>query len=106
MFHDTYGVYANFNGGVSLYRLILPYIEKGVEASMPYANATPVKTFICPSRRTSVQPWADYAGSFTISQQMTDTDAASDPTLAVLRRSTTCTVFDVPGAMGKSVTLT
>src|SRR5437879_4423694 len=51
--HDAYGSFANFSGGLSLYRQILPYIEKSVEATIDYADAAPIKTYICPSRRTS-----------------------------------------------------
>src|SRR5438477_12972113 len=43
MYHDDHGKFANVGAAAvsSVYRQILPYIEKGAEATMPYANATP-----------------------------------------------------------------
>jgi prepilin-type N-terminal cleavage/methylation domain-containing protein len=97
-YHDANGKFANFTGGRSLYRQILPYIEKSVEATIGYADATPIKTYICPSRRSSALPWADYAGGFTARQQMTQADANADPELLVFF-TTAVTILD-PAANG------
>jgi prepilin-type N-terminal cleavage/methylation domain-containing protein len=83
-YHDVHGKFADFGGGRSVYRQILPYIEKDVEATVGYADAPPIKTYVCPSRRSSARPWADYAGGFTPRQQMTQADADADPELNVL----------------------
>jgi prepilin-type N-terminal cleavage/methylation domain-containing protein len=97
-YHDAHGQFVNFAGGISVYRQILPYIEKSAEATISYADAPPIKTYICPSRRSSVRPWADYAGGFTPRQQMTQADADSDPVLNVL--FTTADTIHDPGAAG------
>src|SRR5437773_11579383 len=69
-FHDTYRKFPSVatSGGRSIFRVLLPYIEQGalVKTSaglitnvndptsfandVTYANAPPVKTFVCPSR--------------------------------------------------------
>src|SRR5262249_59321268 len=108
MYHDTYGKFANAAGGgaggSSVYRQILPYIEKGVEATIPYASATPIKTYICPTRRTSVLPWTDYANGFTPRQQMQTSDGAIDAEMNV-HLTITATVFDTPGAQASTTNL-
>jgi prepilin-type N-terminal cleavage/methylation domain-containing protein len=108
MYHDAYGKFANAAGGgaggSSVYRQILPYIEKGVEATINYANATPIKTYICPTRRTSVLPWTDYTNAFTPRQQMTSAVVGNDPELDVHLRIT-ATVFDTPGAQGSTTNM-
>jgi prepilin-type N-terminal cleavage/methylation domain-containing protein/prepilin-type processing-associated H-X9-DG protein len=80
-YHDTYGSFAGstFTGGHSEYRLILPWIEQDVQNTVTYAQAAPIKTFICPGRRGTTQPWADYAGGFSPQQQIpsSSTDATS-----------------------------
>jgi prepilin-type N-terminal cleavage/methylation domain-containing protein len=95
-YHDAHGTFGDFTGGRSVYRDILPYIEKDVEATIGYAVAPPIKTYICPSRRSSGRPWADYAGAFTPRQQMTQADADSDPVLNVLF-TTAATIHDPAG---------
>jgi hypothetical protein len=108
MYHNDYGKFANATGGgaggSSVYRQILPYIEKTVEATIPYANATPIKTYICPSRRTSLRPWTDYSAGFSQRQQMTAADGAIDGEMNVLLTKA-ATVFDTPGAQGSTTTL-
>src|SRR5262245_28446621 len=89
-FHDTNKKFPNFtvNGGRSAFRILLPYLEQGVMVSssggaisdvnnatafandVTYAQAPPIKVFICPTRRSSARPWADYAGAFTPEQQL------------------------------------
>jgi prepilin-type N-terminal cleavage/methylation domain-containing protein len=80
-YHDANGSFAKawFSGGHSEYRLILPWIEQDNQNTVTYAQASPIKTFICPSRRGSNMQWADYAGAFSPQQQIpsTNTDAAS-----------------------------
>src|SRR4029077_15683539 len=106
-FGISHGMYHNVNakcstppgagaGGSSVYRQILPYIEKTVESTIAYADAKPIKTYICPSRRTSFVPWADYAAGFTPRQQMTTSDGAIDADMNALL-TVAATVFDVPG---------
>jgi prepilin-type N-terminal cleavage/methylation domain-containing protein/prepilin-type processing-associated H-X9-DG protein len=98
-FHDSNGYYAGFSGSTSAYRTLLPYIEAGTSVNVPYPNAAPIKTFICPARRGTSLPWSDYSGGFTPRQQMTAADAAKDPQLAVLFQATTVTILD-PGGLG------
>ena len=45
-------------------------IEQGLQLTIAYADAKPIKTFICPSRRGTSEPWADYAGAFSVLQQI------------------------------------
>jgi len=40
---------------------LLPYIEQQNQVGVSIANAKPIKTLICPSRRPSTQAWMDYA---------------------------------------------
>jgi prepilin-type N-terminal cleavage/methylation domain-containing protein len=98
-FHDANGKFTKFGGGSSVYRQILPYVEKGVEATIDYATAPAIKTYICPGRRNSTLAWADYAGGFTPRQQMTSANGASDPELAIIFLTTTVTIHD-PGSSG------
>src|SRR5262245_56452664 len=108
MYHDTNGKFSGPTGvgagGLSVYRQILPYIEKTVEASVAFPDAKPIKTYICPSRRTSVQAWSDYAAGFTPRQQMQTSDGAIDAEMNALL-TVAATVFDVPGALGGTTTL-
>jgi prepilin-type N-terminal cleavage/methylation domain-containing protein/prepilin-type processing-associated H-X9-DG protein len=121
-FHDTNGKFPPVStaGGRSIYRTLLPYIEQGVMVTssggmitntsdatsfandVRYANAPPLKVFICPSRRSSTLPWADYAGAFTPLQQVPGT-AADDPTFADPQWAplrTAYSLMDVPGGVG------
>jgi prepilin-type N-terminal cleavage/methylation domain-containing protein len=102
-FHDAHGYYAGFSGSTSAYRSLLPYIEQDLSVNVHYPNASPIKTFICPSRRGPTQPWCDYAGGFTPRQQMTAADAASDPQLAILFLAGTGTILDPGGTSGVSM---
>jgi prepilin-type N-terminal cleavage/methylation domain-containing protein len=95
-FHDANSKFVDFAGGRSVYRQILPYIEKGVEVTIGYSDAVPIKTYICPSRRSSARPWADYAGGFTPRQQMTQADADADPELNAFF-TTAATIHDPAG---------
>jgi prepilin-type N-terminal cleavage/methylation domain-containing protein len=122
-FHDTHGSFPAVwsSGGRNFYRTLLPYIEQSVMVKssgglitnvndanafvndIRYANAPPIKIFICPSRRGTSLPFADYAGAFTPLQQVPGT-AAEDPTFAdpqwePFRRAYSLT--DVPGAAGR-----
>jgi prepilin-type N-terminal cleavage/methylation domain-containing protein/prepilin-type processing-associated H-X9-DG protein len=74
-------------GGHAEYRVILPYIEQGVQQTITYADAQPIAVFICPSRRSSAQPWADYATGFSVLQQIPSNP--TDPTLIALSKATT-----------------
>ena len=74
-------------GGHAEYRVILPYIEQGVQQTIAYADAQPIAVFICPSRRSSAQPWADYATGFSVLQQIPSNP--TDPTLIALSKATT-----------------
>jgi prepilin-type N-terminal cleavage/methylation domain-containing protein/prepilin-type processing-associated H-X9-DG protein len=108
MYADTNGKYSNAAGvgagGFSVYRQILPYIEKGIEAAIPATGAPPIKTYICPSRRTAVLPWVDYSSGFTPRQQMATSDGAIDADMNT-HLTLTATVFDVPGALGGVTTV-
>jgi prepilin-type N-terminal cleavage/methylation domain-containing protein len=83
-FHDAYGRFAGsrITGAHAEYRFVLPWIEQDVQRTIAYANAAPIKTFICPSRRGTSQQWADYAGAFSIKQQIPSPPPVpqSDPT--------------------------
>jgi prepilin-type processing-associated H-X9-DG protein len=125
-FHDQNGSFPSLwtSGGRSPYRTLLPYIEQGVMVTssggvitnvndaasfandIRYAAAPPIKIFICPGRRSTAQPWSDYAGAFTPLQQVPGT-AAEDPTFGdagwvALRNAHSLT--DIPG--GVKLTLT
>src|SRR5262245_56495667 len=100
-FHDTHGSFPPVStaGGRSIYRTLLPYIEQSVTVTssgglitnvndansfandVRYADAPPLKVFICPGRLDSSRPYADYAGAFTPLQQVPGT-AAEDPSFA------------------------
>jgi prepilin-type N-terminal cleavage/methylation domain-containing protein/prepilin-type processing-associated H-X9-DG protein len=71
-FHEANGFFAGsqVTGGHAVYRVILPWIEQGSSTDIPYAQAGVIKTFICPSRRGTTQPWADYASGFSPQQQI------------------------------------
>src|SRR5262249_6052998 len=71
-YHEVYGYFAasKLSGGHAEYRFILPYIEQDTQNTIAYASAKPIKTFICPSRRNSDQQYADYAGAFSVLQQI------------------------------------
>jgi prepilin-type N-terminal cleavage/methylation domain-containing protein/prepilin-type processing-associated H-X9-DG protein len=86
-YHDSYRhfVASYISGGHSEYRLILPWIEQGVQNSVTYVQAAPIPTFICPSRRGNDQQWADYAGGFSPLQQMPAT--GTDPRVIALRQA-------------------
>jgi prepilin-type N-terminal cleavage/methylation domain-containing protein/prepilin-type processing-associated H-X9-DG protein len=119
-FHETYGYFAGskITGGHSEYRWVLPWIEQDAQNTIAYASAKPIKTFICPSRRGSDQPYADYAGAFSVLQQIPSatTDPglwASDPRVAALSKAYTIldnggrnlTIGRVSNADGTSRTL-
>jgi prepilin-type N-terminal cleavage/methylation domain-containing protein/prepilin-type processing-associated H-X9-DG protein len=100
-YHDTYKRFPGsvVTGGHAEYRVILPWIEQGVQQTVPYADAKPIATFICPSRRSTAQPWADYATAFSVKQQIPS--GSSDPILAALAQATT--ILD-NGSIGLTVT--
>jgi prepilin-type N-terminal cleavage/methylation domain-containing protein len=98
-FHDANGYYAGFTGSLSAYRTLLPYIEQDASVTVHYANAAPIKTFICPGRRGTSLPWSDYAGGFTPRQQMVLPYTGTDPQMAVLSQATTVTILD-PSTLG------
>jgi prepilin-type N-terminal cleavage/methylation domain-containing protein/prepilin-type processing-associated H-X9-DG protein len=98
-YHDSNGYFAGFSGGNSAYRELLPFIEQSASANVYYANATPIKTFICPARRGTALPWSDYAGGFTPRQQMALPYMGNDPQMTVLSQATTVTILD-PGGLG------
>ena len=87
-------------GGHAEYRVILPYIEQGMQQTITYAEAQPIAVFICPSRRSSAQPWADYATGFSVLQQIPNNP--TDPTLKALSKATT--ILD-NGSAGVTMTL-
>jgi prepilin-type N-terminal cleavage/methylation domain-containing protein/prepilin-type processing-associated H-X9-DG protein len=80
-YHDTYKKFPSsvVSGGHSEYRIILPWIEQGVQQTITYANAAPIAVFICPGRRSGSLPWADYATGFSVLQQVPSNTA--DPAL-------------------------
>ena len=114
-FHDAYGSFPNVStaGGRSVYRTILPYLEQGVQVKssgglitntndansfandIRYADAGPVKIYICPGRRSTIKPWADYAGAFTPLQQVPNPLPAGDAEWLAL--SVAHSLMDVPG---------
>src|SRR5262249_7431963 len=49
-----------------------------------YANAPPIKIFICPTRRGTSKPFCDYAGAFTPLQQVPSTDPQFTKTYSLL----------------------
>jgi prepilin-type N-terminal cleavage/methylation domain-containing protein len=112
-FHEVNGCFAGsqLSGGHSAYRLIMPWIEQGSSADITYAAAGPIKTFICPSRRGTSQPWSDYASGFSPLQQIPA--GSTDPDL--IRLSTAFSILDnggknlglanITGADGTSHTL-
>jgi prepilin-type N-terminal cleavage/methylation domain-containing protein len=102
-YHDAYGAFptALYSGSKSVYRMILPYIEQDANVNTLYPNAAPIKTFICPSRRGTNMPWADYAGSFSVQQQIPA--GYSDPDLA--RVQATNSGFTVLDSGGYNVNL-
>jgi prepilin-type N-terminal cleavage/methylation domain-containing protein/prepilin-type processing-associated H-X9-DG protein len=97
---DTYKYFAgsNITGGHSEYRYIMPWIEQGLQATITYAAATPVKIFICPGRRSTAQPWADYAGAFSPLQQIPSN--TTDPDLKKLT-----TAYSILDNGGKNLSL-
>jgi prepilin-type N-terminal cleavage/methylation domain-containing protein/prepilin-type processing-associated H-X9-DG protein len=86
-YHDVYGFFASSaaSGGKSIYRMILPWIEQQNAANVTYAQAAPIKTFICPSRRGTSQQWSDYAAGFTPLQQIPT--PTTDPQLLALSKA-------------------
>jgi hypothetical protein len=67
-----------------------------------YANAPPIKIFICPTRRGTNKPWMDYAGAFTPLQQVPGN--STDPDLQAL--SQTWSLTDVPsGGVGRTLNM-
>jgi prepilin-type N-terminal cleavage/methylation domain-containing protein len=114
-FHDTNGKFppVSTSGGRSIYRTLLPYIEQSVMVNssgglisdpnnaasfandVTYAKAPGLKVFVCPSRRGTDKPWADYAGAFTPLQQVPSPLPANDPQWAAL--ANTYSLLDSPG---------
>ena len=94
-YHDTYGYFASSaaSGGKAIYRMIMPWIEQQTAATVPYANAPVIKTFICPSRRGTSLPWSDYAAGFTPLQQVPSN--SPDPQIRALSRADS--VLDTAG---------
>ncbi len=65
-YHDANSVLPNENGSASFYTLILPYVEQGNQTAVLQTGGapSPVKIFICPSRRSiSAGPVDDYAAA-------------------------------------------
>ena len=85
-FHDANGYFASssVSGGRSIYRVILPWIEQDANANTTYANASAIKTFICPSRRGTTQQWSDYASGFSPQQQIPNSPPPDDLQLRAL----------------------
>jgi prepilin-type N-terminal cleavage/methylation domain-containing protein/prepilin-type processing-associated H-X9-DG protein len=83
-YHDTYGYFAGsgITGSRSVYRLVLPWIEQDANVNTVYADAKPIKIFICPSRRGTGQQWSDYASGFSPQQQIPS--GTTDPELLAL----------------------
>jgi prepilin-type N-terminal cleavage/methylation domain-containing protein/prepilin-type processing-associated H-X9-DG protein len=88
-YHDVYRGFPGtvITGGHAEYRVILPWIEQGVQQTITYADAQPIATFICPGRRSTSMPWADYATGFSVLQQIPSNP--TDPTLVKLANATT-----------------
>jgi prepilin-type N-terminal cleavage/methylation domain-containing protein len=98
-FHDANKKFPTIstNGSRSIFRVLLPYLEQGVMVKssgglitdtstagatafandVTYANAPPLKIFVCPSRRGTDQAYCDYSGAFSPQQQIPTTDPAS-----------------------------
>jgi prepilin-type processing-associated H-X9-DG protein len=119
-YHESYGYFAGskITGGHAEYRWILPWIEQGAQNTIAYASAKPIKTFICPTRRGSDQQYADYAGGFSVLQQIPSATTApglwaSDSRVAALSAAYTIldngsknlTIGQVSSADGTSHTL-
>ena len=126
-FHDTNGTFPALwsSGGRSPYRMLLPYIEQGVMVKssvgvitnvndatafandIRYADAPPIKIFICPGRRNSARPWSDYAGAFTPLQQVpltaSDDPSFADPGWVPFQKAHA--LMDVPGGAKLSFTM-
>jgi prepilin-type N-terminal cleavage/methylation domain-containing protein len=112
-FHHAHGCFpgCTITGGHSEYRLIFPWMEQDAQYAVTYAEAAPVKTLVCPSRRTATRQWADYAGGFWPQQQIPpgNTDRMS----VALRQAHSIldnagrklTFSDITGADGLSNTL-
>src|SRR5262249_56005519 len=83
------------------YRPILPWIEQQTAANVTYAEAPPIKTFICPSRRGTTRPWSDYASGFSPLQQIPSPPPASDPELVALSQATS--ILDPGSTQGLSL---
>jgi prepilin-type N-terminal cleavage/methylation domain-containing protein/prepilin-type processing-associated H-X9-DG protein len=88
-YHDTYKKFPSsvVTGSHAEYRIILPWIEQGIQQTITYASAAPIAVFVCPGRRSTDQPWADYAGGFSVLQQIPSN--STDPTLLALSRAHT-----------------
>jgi prepilin-type N-terminal cleavage/methylation domain-containing protein len=99
-FQDAYGSFPSsyIGGGHSVYRPIMPWIEQGSSATITYAEAGPIKTFICPSRRGTQQPWSDYATGFSPLQQIPS--GSTDPELISLSKT-----YSILDNGGKDLTL-
>jgi prepilin-type N-terminal cleavage/methylation domain-containing protein len=102
-YHDAYKVFPApiYSGSKSAYRMILPFIEQDANANTLYPNAAPIKTFICPSRRGTNMPWADYAGGFSTQQQIPNNSPDAD----LARIKATNAGFTVLDAGGYNVNL-
>jgi prepilin-type N-terminal cleavage/methylation domain-containing protein/prepilin-type processing-associated H-X9-DG protein len=102
-YHDTYKKFPGsvVTGGHAEYRIILPWIEQGVQQTITYANAAPIAVFICPSRRSSSQPWADYATGFSVLQQVPSN--STDPTLQALSKA--LTILDSGGSSNVTLSM-
>jgi len=64
-YHDQQGRLPG-NSAVTgtFYLALLPYVEADIQINPPYsvANPGPVKTFVCPARRSATKNYCDYAG--------------------------------------------
>jgi prepilin-type N-terminal cleavage/methylation domain-containing protein len=87
-FENTYGHFVGSEqvGSHAIYRWILPWIEQDTQNTIAYASAAPIKTFICPSRRSASFAWADYAAGFSPLQQV-PASIASDPVYGGLTKA-------------------
>jgi len=102
-YHDTYSTfpYEKNPAGLSFFVLVLPFIEQQNLYSSIRAGgaAQPVKTFICPSRRsTSVGAVDDYAAA-------RNPQSAAGGLLSILGDGQSCTLSQVTNGNGTSNTL-
>jgi prepilin-type N-terminal cleavage/methylation domain-containing protein len=103
-YHDVFKKFPGtvVTGGHAEYRVILPYMEQGLQQTITYAAAQPIAVFVCPGRRSTDQPWADYATAFSVLQQIPSN--STNPTLQALSKATTILDNGSAGVTMTSVT--